>query len=149
MQRIKSVRCTSYTKRGKRCKNRIVSLLDCACHHHRNKHSSREESLECPVCYENLEPDVIKQICGHRVHQLCLTQHFKPECPVCRHPLNIKVTGTKPLPLDDIPDFDDPYQDYTEEDYYQDDSEYDFIDEQNLIKYVMIVAQTWNRSVYI
>jgi hypothetical protein len=36
--------------------------------------------------------------CNHFVHKNCLVQHFKAECPLCRTPVQIQVTGTKPLP---------------------------------------------------
>jgi hypothetical protein len=36
--------------------------------------------------------------CGHWLHISCVQKHFKPECPLCRQPLNIKVYGTKPQP---------------------------------------------------
>jgi len=36
--------------------------------------------------------------CGHWMHLSCVQQHFKPECPVCRKPLDIVVTGIPPDP---------------------------------------------------
>lgn len=53
---------------------------------------------ECVICLEKLFKDDFLP-CGHRLHLSCVKKHFKPECPICRYPLNIKVTGI--LPKDD------------------------------------------------
>jgi hypothetical protein len=51
-----------------------------------------EKPEECPICYLKLG-DINPQECGHYFHLSCLQQHFKPECPLCRHPLKIEVKG--------------------------------------------------------
>lgn len=51
----------------------------------------------CIICTESLNNvDTPLRACGHWLHLSCVKKHFKPECPICRAKLNIKVTGTKP-----------------------------------------------------
>ena len=50
---------------------------------------------DCIICYEKLE-NVSPLLCGHIIHLHCVKQHFKPECPLCRTPLNIEVNGSLP-----------------------------------------------------
>jgi hypothetical protein len=54
----------------------------------------------CIVCYEELD-NIDPLICGHIIHPDCIKQQFKPECPLCRTPLNVVVIGTKPK-IDDL-----------------------------------------------
>lgn len=51
------------------------------------------ETSVCSICLEDTQE---KLQCGHFVHMSCAKKHFKPECPVCRIPLNITVTGEYP-----------------------------------------------------
>jgi hypothetical protein len=53
---------------------------------------------DCPICYVKLGDEKNPLECGHWMHITCVQKHFKPECPLCRHPLNIKVSGTRPQP---------------------------------------------------
>jgi hypothetical protein len=55
-----------------------------------------EKPDDCSICLEKLG-DEKSQSCGHYFHQECLVKHFKPECPLCRTKLNIKVTGNNIL----------------------------------------------------
>ena len=56
-----------------------------------------ERPNTCIICTESLDDlDMPLKECGHWIHPACVKKHFKPECPICRTPLNIKVTGTKP-----------------------------------------------------
>lgn len=55
-----------------------------------------EKPTDCPVCMEDLTDEENALQCGHWVHIKCVKRHFKPECPVCRHPLNIIVHGVDP-----------------------------------------------------
>ena len=58
---------------------------------------------ECIICYSNTEETLS---CGHCVHLECAKKQFKPECPLCRKVLNIKVTGTRPevyIPVASLP----------------------------------------------
>lgn len=52
--------------------------------------------MDCPICFENIPTDKEKIECGHQVHMDCLQQQFKPECPLCRKSLHIKVFGKPP-----------------------------------------------------
>lgn len=54
---------------------------------------------DCIICTENVTETAQK--CGHTFHLNCLQKQFKPECPLCRTALDIKVTGT--IPDDNIP----------------------------------------------
>jgi hypothetical protein len=54
-----------------------------------------ERPSECPVCYESLTENN-PLTCGHWLHIDCVKKHFKPECPICRFPLPIQVTGIPP-----------------------------------------------------
>lgn len=57
---------------------------------------------DCVVCYNELkQTDIL--VCGHKVHISCVEKQFKPECPLCRTKLNIKVYGEKPEPDNYIP----------------------------------------------
>ena len=47
------------------------------------------ENLECSICLENLETDVVKLNCQHHFHYKCINQWFNKhknivECPMCR-----------------------------------------------------------------
>jgi hypothetical protein len=57
-----------------------------------------EKPDECIICYEKLEETSPLQ-CGHWLHVSCVEKHFKPECPICRAPLQIEVKGTFPQPF--------------------------------------------------
>lgn len=57
---------------------------------------SELKSEECPVCLEGFTNGDKPLDCGHWIHKKCVEKHFKPECPVCRKPLNIKVKGRMP-----------------------------------------------------
>jgi hypothetical protein len=54
-----------------------------------------EKPDECCLCFEKMTEDKPLE-CGHWLHLECVKKHFKPECPVCRAKLNIKVTGKVP-----------------------------------------------------
>lgn len=51
----------------------------------------------CPICLEDFG-DTPTLSCSnqHKFHTKCITRHYKPECAVCRSPMDIKVTGTMP-----------------------------------------------------
>ena len=103
-----SKQCISLTKKGARCKNFVKypggTVL---CHIHQKNHNipllKYKKPDECPVCYYSMNKEKNPLTCGHWVHLKCVKRHFKPECPICRHPLKIKVTGQKPEEIDDIP----------------------------------------------
>jgi len=62
------------------------------------KKNREEEEEECPICFQNIEPDdekILKRVdnnCGHSFHEKCIntwikttkTQAGGPVCPVCR-----------------------------------------------------------------
>ena len=58
-----------------------------------------EKPSDCCICYETLSEEDKPLSCGHVIHLECVKKHFKPECPLCRAPLNIKVSGIVPLPF--------------------------------------------------
>jgi U3 small nucleolar ribonucleoprotein component len=58
---------------------------------------NQEKPEECIICTEKLD-DESSLSCGHWVHLHCVQKQFKAECPICRHPLDIVVTGTLPQP---------------------------------------------------
>jgi hypothetical protein len=58
----------------------------------------QDKPEDCIVCTEKLGEEEKVLDCGHWVHLLCIQKHFKPECPICRKPLNITVNGTIPRP---------------------------------------------------
>ena len=64
----------------------------------------QDKPEDCIVCTEKLGEEEKVLECGHWVHILCIQKHFKPECPICRKPLNIVVNGTIPRPEDDFHD---------------------------------------------
>lgn len=51
---------------------------------------------DCAICFEKLNEQYSLQ-CGHWLHISCVQKHFKPECPICRMPLDIQVFGTFPV----------------------------------------------------
>jgi hypothetical protein len=60
-------------------------------------------SENCILCLEDIDASENPLECGHKLHIECVKKHFKPECPICRKPLNITVSGTQPelyLPFD-------------------------------------------------
>jgi hypothetical protein len=56
-----------------------------------------EKPDECVICIESLKDEQNSLCCGHWVHLECIKKQFKAECPLCRHPLNIQVTGVMPV----------------------------------------------------
>lgn len=50
---------------------------------------------ECIICLEELKEKYALP-CGHWLHMSCVQKHFKPECPICRSPLDIQVSGIHP-----------------------------------------------------
>lgn len=79
---------------------------------------SMEKPSDCCICYEALTKTDNPLFCGHTIHLECVKKHFKPECPLCRAPLDIKVSGTVPLPFipTDSTDFGDTEESEEEED---------------------------------
>ena len=71
-----------------------------------------DKPTECIICYSPLQEEPPLK-CGHWMHMECVKKHFKPECPVCRHPLEIAVSGTFP-DCDIEPDLSREY-DYKED----------------------------------
>jgi hypothetical protein len=68
------------------------------------------ECRECLICYSSFdEANIIQattdeQPCGHvTVCIACLSKQFKQECPYCRAPNKVKITGTIPSPSNEIP----------------------------------------------
>jgi hypothetical protein len=61
--------------------------------------TSLEKPTHCIICTETLGQNDNALACGHWFHLNCVRRHFKPECPLCRRPLNIKVGGTFPQPF--------------------------------------------------
>jgi hypothetical protein len=57
----------------------------------------QEKPEDCIICTEKIK-DNEPLSCGHWIHISCIEKHFKPECPVCRKPQNIKVFGKIPEP---------------------------------------------------
>jgi hypothetical protein len=55
-----------------------------------------DKPSECPICYESLENEKTPLNCGHWIHINCVKKHFRPECPLCRSPVNFQVYGTTP-----------------------------------------------------
>lgn len=53
----------------------------------------------CAIC---LEKTTEMFDCKHHVHLECAKKHFKPECPVCRAKVNIRVSGTYPNNYDNV-----------------------------------------------
>ena len=62
-----------------------------------------ERPTDCIICCETLSINEPALSCGHYLHLTCVKKHFKPECPLCRRPLDISVQGTRPtafIPFD-------------------------------------------------
>jgi len=98
---MSSVQCSAITRRGERCKNRVKNNRGlCRVHTKieipKPKKVSITKPAECPVCFLSLEEEKEPLACGHWVHLECVKKHFRPECPVCRQKLNIKVEGSLP-----------------------------------------------------
>ena len=55
---------------------------------------------ECVICFEPIINDIITEdliCCTHtQFHKSCLEKHFKPECPICKTPNNLDITGILP-----------------------------------------------------
>lgn len=66
--------------------------------------SNNKKPEDCIICLDPLsDKDILE--CGHKIHLECVKKHFKPECPICRKQLNIKVTGKYPEPNEQL-DYD-------------------------------------------
>ena len=67
---------------------------------------------DCPVCYDPIISE-IPLPCGHLIHKRCVQKHFRPECPLCRAPVNFEVYGEMPktnIILDYSPECEDEYE---------------------------------------
>lgn len=154
-QTHKTIQCVSKTKRGTRCRRRVtvsdkIEISTPLCHIHslsENKFNL-EKPNECPVCYESLDNVEKPIICGHWLHESCITRHFRSECPVCRCPLDIEVFGSPPTPLSDIPD------EFSEDEFYAGDTEdsddlsdfvYDNEELTTMTNYIIAMAQLTRR----
>jgi hypothetical protein len=51
-----------------------------------------DKPQDCIICLEVLNEQHSLE-CGHWIHISCIQKQFKPECPLCRHPLKIMVHG--------------------------------------------------------
>mmetsp|Transcript_67523 Transcript_67523/g.170374 ORF Transcript_67523/g.170374 Transcript_67523/m.170374 type:complete len:181 (+) Transcript_67523:84-626(+) len=51
--------------------------------------SASSISEACPICFDLLDQDVVKTVCGHHFHHSCIGDWLKrvEACPVCRGPL--------------------------------------------------------------
>jgi len=50
--------------------------------------------INCVICYDPIIMEKEKPlICGHIFHLDCLKKTFKPQCPLCRKEIDIKVEG--------------------------------------------------------
>jgi len=92
--------CKGLTCKNVPCKNRTRSKSG-YCRHHIGQKENKNLKVttlskpeECPICFESLNDEKEPLKCGHWMHLECVKKHFKPECPVCRAPLDIKVTGS-------------------------------------------------------
>lgn len=55
-----------------------------------------EKPDTCILCCDALGKEEKPLECGHWMHLACVQKHFKPECPLCRRRLDIRVSGTLP-----------------------------------------------------
>lgn len=51
------------------------------------------EKVECCICANDLDEPYMLDYQHDQFHKECLLQMFNPECPLCRAPNNLKVTG--------------------------------------------------------
>ena len=63
---------------------------------YKNTQQEWEKPKNCSICFESLKNQETPLVCGHWIHINCIKQQFKAECPICRHPLEIKVFGEFP-----------------------------------------------------
>jgi E3 ubiquitin-protein ligase DOA10 len=91
--------CTSLTLHNRKCKRKCCTsrggTIRDKCSYHFQLFKL-DKPTECPICTEELPPDMRPSKCGHYFHQECLQTWFKTSqctsCPVCR-----KDIGTKSL----------------------------------------------------
>lgn len=62
----------------------------------------KTEKNDCILCCLPLtkkDSEISKEYmnCSHIFHKECLQKHFKPECPLCRKTVRLKVKGTRPI----------------------------------------------------
>ena len=72
------------------------------------QHTSTQNEIDCIICTDAIDDDdkVDDKImtCTHtKFHKSCLQKCFKAECPLCRKPHNLKITGKAPEPDNEIP----------------------------------------------
>lgn len=84
----------------------------------------------CCICLEEDAEVLPLRECGHPYHTVCITKHFKQECPTCRREVtSVTMTGSRPtvtpiesMSLDELGDDDivDPSSHY----YAEEDNEF-------------------------
>lgn len=73
--------CCSLTKKGNRCKNKVLSVNGTG---HCRDHSVSYND-ECPICLSPVHGNILLE-CLHRMHWNCAAELKSPECPICRRP---------------------------------------------------------------
>ena len=62
----------------------------------RKKKKLISETVNCPICYEDIKGDLCVSFCGHKFHNDCILkwQKYKNTCPLCRCTLeNTRLLG--------------------------------------------------------
>jgi uncharacterized Zn finger protein (UPF0148 family) len=86
--------CSGLTKKGERCRIKIIN--NNFCHIHKSQEKKEEETTknfqteECIICCEPFENDFKPlEPCQHYIHQSCIAHTGKLQCPICRTPVKI------------------------------------------------------------
>jgi len=104
------MQCKYIINSNKRCK--LKAIEQGLCHKHSNIQNFKfPKPQNCPICFSSLHQTSQPLDCGHWIHKTCIQKTCKPECPVCRTKLNIKIkpqltksSSNESLDLDDLLD---------------------------------------------
>ncbi len=94
-----SIICQGITLSGKPCHRKIKNQLYCYQHRRALQSSGiiqyrQTKPLECIICCESLANQRRALACGHWIHNICILESAKAECPICRSKLNLGKRAT-------------------------------------------------------
>lgn len=120
--------CKGITLKGLRCTKQSISGREyCHLHYTQDKNIFKQEKPnECPICCEQMNEKKPKS-CGHWIHNECIINSGKQECPLCRKKIILTQQAVKKLKEIATRHHKEKIEEETEELMNEYDDEPDFI----------------------